>query len=82
MSLVYDLLQLPYRKFPARQNIRLANRYGGARKDHKSGTLKEVQLDWQQKNETLYKLAAEVAKKVGTTFIEGRGKTAAPKKKK
>ncbi len=62
--------------------IRLANRYGGARKDHKSGTLKEVALDWQQKNETLYKLAAEVAKKVGTTFIEGRGKPQVLKKKR
>ncbi len=62
--------------------IRLANRYGGARKDHKSGSVKEVALDWQKKNEKLYKLASEVAKKLGVTFIEGRGKTAAPKEKK
>ncbi len=62
--------------------IRMCNYYGGTRKDHKSGKIAKVKLDWQTKNEELYKLAAEIGAKLGTNFIEGRGPDPVVPKKK
>jgi len=47
--------------------IRMANRGGGARKDHRQGKLigPTVPPDWQGKDEQLFQLAGEVAKKLG-----------------
>jgi hypothetical protein len=62
--------------------IRMCNRWGGTRKDHKSGKIADVALDWQASNEKLFALAAEAAKKLGKHYIEGHGPQPKPPAKK
>jgi Glycoside hydrolase 123, catalytic domain/Glycoside hydrolase 123 N-terminal domain len=62
--------------------IRMCNRWGGPRKDQRVGKVVDVALDWQQRNQKLYALAAEAAKKLGTHFIAGHGPQPAIRKKR
>jgi hypothetical protein len=64
--------------------IRMSNKWGGSRKDQRSGKLSEVKLEWQKWNSELYAIAAEVAKKIDKHYIpqEERGKLAKPKKRR
>jgi hypothetical protein len=52
------------------ERILMANRWGGARADQKSGKLSEAKLDLYGSNTKLYGAAVEVAKKLGVQRIE------------